>query len=95
MELFEFINLFLNFKSQKFDELFYMEVEKMPKVKEKEVLNSFEKFLFSKGEKDGLEKVVLNGNKKGYSNETISDLTGLSIKEIEEILIQKEENAKS
>ncbi len=47
-ELFEFINLFLSFGSEKYDNLFYEELEKMPKVKEKEVLNSFEKFMMKK-----------------------------------------------
>lgn len=40
----------------------------------------------AKGIEKGLEQVVINGNKKGLSNDILSDLTGLSIKEIEEIL---------
>ena len=31
-------------------------------------------------------QVVINGNKKGLSNELLSELTKLSIKEVEEIL---------
>lgn len=86
MELFEFINLFLTFKSQKFDELFYKEVEKMPKVKEKEVLNSFEKFLLNKGKNQEKIEIVINGNKEGISTTILSKITGLSLKEIEAIL---------
>ncbi|MFN8576755.1 MAG: Rpn family recombination-promoting nuclease/putative transposase [Candidatus Sericytochromatia bacterium] len=39
-----------------------------------------------KGKKSRDIEIVINGNKKGLSNEFLSELTGLSIKEIEEIL---------
>jgi hypothetical protein len=85
-ELFELINLFLSFKNEKYDNLFYEELEKMPKTKEKESLNSFEKFLLKKGKNEKVIEIVINGNKEGASNEFLSKITKLSIKEIEEIL---------
>ena len=51
-----------------------------------------------KGKKEGLEEglekgkleekkeTIIKGNKKGLSNDILSDLTGLSIKDIDEIL---------
>jgi hypothetical protein len=44
--------LFLSFKNEKYDNLFYEELDKMPKTKEKESLNSYDKFLLKKGKKD-------------------------------------------
>ncbi|MEK7434864.1 MAG: hypothetical protein AABZ74_17150 [Cyanobacteriota bacterium] len=58
----------------------------MPSVKEKETMGSYKRFLLNKGKNEKVIEIVRNGNKKGYSNDVISDLSGLSIKEIEEIL---------
>ena len=41
------------------------------------------------GLKEGIEKVIINGNKKGFSNQDLSDLTGLTIDEVEEIIKTK------
>ena len=49
-------------------------------------MGSFSKFLLKKGKNERDIEIVINGNKKGYSNDVISDLSGLSIKEVEEIL---------
>jgi predicted transposase/invertase (TIGR01784 family) len=42
------------------------------------------------GKNDGLkeksEQVIINGNKKGFSNQDLSELTGLSVNEVEEII---------
>lgn len=86
IEIFEFLDLLLSFKSKKLEILFDLEVDKMPSVKEKETMGSYKKFLLNKGKKENMIQVVLNGNKKGLSNDLLSDLTSLSIKEIEEIL---------
>lgn len=84
-ELFEFINIFLNFKNEKYDNLFYEELEKMPKAKEKESLNSFEKFLLKKGKKQRDNEIATNMLKEGYKIDSISKVTGLKISEIEEL----------
>ena len=94
IEVFEFLDLLLSFKSKKLEILFDLEVDKMPSVKEKEAMGSYAKFKFNQGKNQEKIEIVINGNKKGLSNEFLSDLTKLSIKEIEAIL-SKEENAKS
>jgi hypothetical protein len=81
LELFEFINLFLSFKNEKYDNLFYEELDKMPKTKEKESLNSYDKFLLKKRN----HEIVINMLKKGYEIKSISEITGLSIKQVEEL----------
>lgn len=58
----------------------------MPRVKKKEFLTSFEKFLINKGKEEASKQVVINGNKTGLSNEFLSKITKLSIKKIEKIL---------
>ncbi|MEK7434188.1 MAG: hypothetical protein AABZ74_13730, partial [Cyanobacteriota bacterium] len=86
VELFEFLDLLLSFKSEKLEILFYKEFNKMSNLKEKEVMGSFSKFLLKKGKKETIIEIVLNGNKEGASNEFLSKITKLSIKEVEEIL---------
>lgn len=81
LELFEFINLFLSFSSEKYDNLFYEELEKMPKTKEKDILNSFEKFMLKKGKKE----IALNMLKNNEPIEKVCSYTGLSKKEVEEL----------
>lgn len=81
LELFEFINLFLSFKNEKYDNLFYEELDKMPKTKEKESLNSYDKFILKKRN----HEIVINMLKKGYEIKSISEITGLSIKQVEEL----------
>lgn len=81
LELFEFINLFLSFKNEKYDNLFYEELDKMPKTKEKESLSSYDKFILKKGKKE----IVINMLKKGSPVEFISEVTGLSIKQVEKL----------
>jgi hypothetical protein len=59
-----------------------------------------QKFKLDKAKKDGLqeksEQVVINGHKKGLSNDFLSELTSLSIQEVEEILknVPSQENKK-
>ncbi|MBC7472815.1 MAG: hypothetical protein H7263_00880, partial [Candidatus Sericytochromatia bacterium] len=87
-ELFEFINLFLSFSSEKYDNLFYEELEKMPKVKEKEVLNSFEKFMMKKLKskiEDKSKEIAKNFKELGVELEKISKATGLTKEEIENL----------
>jgi predicted transposase/invertase (TIGR01784 family) len=84
-ELFEFINLFLSFSNEKYDNLFYEELEKMPKTKEKEALNSFEKFLLKKGKNQEKVEIAINTLKEGASIEFTSKITGLTLKEVEEL----------
>ncbi|MFN8673436.1 MAG: hypothetical protein U0457_15300 [Candidatus Sericytochromatia bacterium] len=50
-----------------------------------EVQGVNKKFLLKKGENEKSKQVVINGIKKGFSNDILSELTGLGIKEIEEI----------
>ena len=80
-ELFEFINLFLSFNNEKYDNLFYAELEKMPKIKEKDVLNSFEKFMLKKGKKE----IALNMLKNNEPIEKITAYTNLNKKDVEEL----------
>lgn len=84
-ELFEFINLFLSFSNEKYDNLFYEELEKMPKTKEKEALNSFEKFLLKKGKNQEKIEIAINTLKEGASIEFTSKITGLTLKAVEEL----------
>ena len=81
LELFEFINLFLNFKKEKYDNLFYEELDKMPKTKEKESLSSYDKFLVKK-EKNN---IAINMLKNNEPVEKVSTYTGLTISEVEEL----------
>lgn len=53
----------------------------MPKTKEKESLSSYDKFILKKGKKE----IVINMLKKGYEVKSISEVTGLSIKQVEEL----------
>ena len=92
-ELFEFINLFLSFSSEKYDNLFYEELDKMPKIKEKEVLNSFEKFMMKKLKPQVEEsinnqktiEIARNLKNLGVDINKISQATGLTIAEVEEL----------
>ncbi|MFN8575240.1 MAG: hypothetical protein U0354_00135 [Candidatus Sericytochromatia bacterium] len=81
LELFEFINLFLNFKNEKYDNLFYEELDKMPKTKEKESLSSYDKFLLKKRN----HEIVINMLKIGLDIKVISQATDLTVTEIEEL----------
>ncbi|MBC7473088.1 MAG: hypothetical protein H7263_02260 [Candidatus Sericytochromatia bacterium] len=81
IDIFEFINLFISFRDEKFDNLFYAELEKMPKTKEKELLNSYDKFLLNKGKKE----IAKNLKNLGVEIESISKATSLSVKEIEKM----------
>lgn len=92
LELFEFINLFLSFKNEKYDNLFYEELDKMPKTKEKEVLNSFEKFMMKKlqhkvkdNTNDKINKIAINLLKESSKVDFVSKVTGLTIAEVEEL----------
>ena len=58
----------------------------MTKLKEKETMGSFKRFLLNKGKYEEKISIILNGNKKGVSNELLSELTKLTIQEVEEIL---------
>ena len=73
--------MFLSFKNEKYDNLFYEELDKMPKTKEKESLNSYDKFILKKRN----HEIVINMLKKGYEVKSISEITGLSIKQVEEL----------
>lgn len=81
LELFEFINLFLSFSNEKYDNLFYEELEKMPKTKERESLNSYDKFLVKKRNSE----IAINLLKEGSKIEFVSKITGLTIKQVEEL----------
>ncbi len=84
-ELFEFINLFLNFKNEKYDKLFYEELEKMPKTKERESLNSYDKFLLKKGKNQEKNEIAVNMLKMGLDLKLVSQATGLTIAELDEL----------
>ncbi|MFN4151761.1 MAG: hypothetical protein ACK4IX_12530 [Candidatus Sericytochromatia bacterium] len=86
IEIFEFLDLLLSFKSKKLEILFDLEVDKMPSVKEKEIMGSYKKFLLNKAKKEINIEIIINGNKNGFSNNDLAKITKLSIKEIEEIL---------
>ncbi|MFN8674344.1 MAG: hypothetical protein U0457_19955 [Candidatus Sericytochromatia bacterium] len=98
IEVFEFLDLLLSFKSKKLEILFDSEVDKMESVKEKETIGSYKRFLLNKAKNEREIEIVLNGNKEGASNEFLSKITGLSIKEIEKIIQEQqpiqEENKK-
>jgi hypothetical protein len=81
LELFEFINLFLSFKNGKYDNLFYEELDKMPKTKEKESLSSYDKFILKKRN----HEIAINLLEEGSKVELVSKVTGLSIKQVEEL----------
>lgn len=90
IEIFEFLDLLLSFKSKKLEILFDLEVDKMPSVKEKEIMGSYKKFLLNKAKNEIKNEInteiIINGNKNGFSNNDLAKITKLSIKEIEEIL---------
>ena len=86
IEIFEFLDLLLSFKSKKLEILFDLEVDKMPRVKEKETMGSYKKFLLNKGKTEGKNEktfeIIINGNKNGFSNDDLSKITGLSIEKV-------------
>ena len=57
IEIFEFLDLLLSFKSKKLEILFDLEVDKMPSVKEKETMGSYKKFLLNKGKIEGKMRI--------------------------------------
>lgn len=60
--------------------------EERTKMKEAEGKKIVLKNQFEEGRKDGIIDVVIRGYEKGYSNEVLSDLSGLSIEEVKEIV---------
>jgi predicted transposase/invertase (TIGR01784 family) len=85
LELFEFINLFLSFSNEKYDNLFYEELEKMPKTKERESLNSYDKFLLKKGKNQEKNEIAVNMLKEGFEVKMVSKMTDLTIEEVQEV----------
>jgi hypothetical protein len=57
----------------------------MPKTKEKESLNSFEKFLLNKGKNQRDIEIATNMLKKGTNIEFVSEVTSLKISDVEEL----------
>jgi hypothetical protein len=74
----------LSFKNQKYDILFDKELDKMPKIKEKESLNSFDKYMIKKNNQKTIE-IATNMLKKDYDIQSISEITGLAIKVVEDL----------
>ncbi|MFN8576747.1 MAG: PD-(D/E)XK nuclease family transposase [Candidatus Sericytochromatia bacterium] len=72
--------------------------EERTRMKESEGKKIVLKNQFEEGKKDEKISTIINGNREGASNEFLSKITGLSIKEIEEILKEQqprhEENKK-
>jgi len=80
-ELFEFINVLMNFIDVDLESEFYKEIEKMPKVKEKQVISEFRKI----AKKEGIKEVAKNLKKLGVEVNKISKATELTIEEIENL----------
>ena len=57
----------------------------MPKTKEKESLNSFEKFIFKKGKNQRDIEIATNMLKEGLNSDLVAKVTGLKITEVEEL----------
>lgn len=85
-DLFDFIDILIGFKNKKLEELFYEEVNKMSKVKEKELIGGFKRIAIKVAIKERDVQIVKNFYKLGVEIDKISHATELSIKEIEEIL---------
>lgn len=56
----------------------------MPKIKEKESLNSFDKYMIKKNNQKTIE-IATNMLKKDYDIQSISEITGLAIKVVEDL----------
>lgn len=81
-ELFDFIDVLMSFQSTKLEDKFYQEVdEKMPKVKEKELIGGFKKVTIKKK----MFEVAKEMMKDNEPIEKIMKYTGLSIEEIEKL----------
>lgn len=81
-DLFDFIDNLISFKNKKLEKLFYEELEKMPKVKEKEVIGGYKKIVIKKRNIE----ITQNLYKLGIDLEKIVHATGLSIEEVKEII---------
>ncbi len=77
-ELFEFINVLMNFSDDMLENKFYKEINKMPKVKEKQVISGFKKIV-RKEKSIEMAEIMLKDNEP---IEKIIKYTGLTKEEV-------------
>ncbi|MBC7476159.1 MAG: hypothetical protein H7263_17890 [Candidatus Sericytochromatia bacterium] len=80
-ELFEFINVLMNFIDIDLESKFYKEINEMPRTKEKQLISSFKKIAM----KEKSTEIAKNLKNKGFSLIDISETTGLTKEEIEKL----------
>jgi hypothetical protein len=80
-ELFEFIDILLKFNDDILEEKYIEEINKMPKTKEKKIISPFQRI--TRKQRDN--EIAINTLKEGASIEFTSKITGLTIKEVEEL----------
>lgn len=80
-DLFDFIDVLMSFSNDKLEKKYYKEIEDMPKAKEEKIIGGYQRFVI----KRKISEVAKNMLKENISVKLIAKVTGLKIREIEEL----------